>query len=92
MGIVFEGNVPSKHYNKRKDIEVILRKVFKKEKTIEEYLTGTTQIIIAHRLSTVRKCNKIYVMEKGKIIEEGKHAELLEKKGYYYNLWSQVSE
>ena len=62
------------------------------EKTIEEYLTGTTQIIIAHRLSTVRKCNKIYVMEKGKIIEEGKHAELLEKKGYYYNLWSQVSE
>ena len=62
------------------------------EKTIEEYLTGTTQIIIAYRLSTVRKCNIIYVMEKGKIIEEGKHAELVETKDYYYLLCSQVSD
>lgn len=62
------------------------------EKTIEEYLNGTTQIIIAHRLSTIRKCNKIYVMEKGKIIEEGNHTELLDKKGRYYNLWSQISD
>ncbi|WP_310601581.1 peptidase domain-containing ABC transporter [Anaerosporobacter sp.] len=62
------------------------------EKTIEEYLTGTTQIIIAHRLSTIKKCDKIYVMEKGKIIEEGNHKELLEKQGQYYTLWSQITD
>lgn len=62
------------------------------EKTIEEYLSGTTQIIIAHRLSTIKKCDKIYVMEKGKIIEEGNHIDLLEKHGNYYALWSQISD
>ena len=46
-----------------------------------------TMLIIAHRLATVKNCNKIIVMDKGKIIEQGTHKELLEKKGQYYRLW-----
>ena len=52
-----------------------------------------TMIFIAHRLSTIRKCDHIYVMDKGQIIESGTHNELLTKKGKYYKLWvSQVGE
>ncbi len=47
-----------------------------------------TSIIIAHRLATVKKADKIIVMDKGKIVEEGTHAELLQKvDGYYKNLY-----
>ena len=45
-----------------------------------------TTLIIAHRLSTVLKADKIVVMEKGKIIETGSHKHLLEKKGLYSRL------
>ncbi len=48
---------------------------------------NTTMLIIAHRLSTIRNCDIIYVLEKGKIVEKGKHNELMEKKGHYYNLY-----
>jgi ATP-binding cassette subfamily B protein len=50
-----------------------------------EYIT----VIIAHRLSTVMHSDRIYVLEKGKIIEIGKHQELLEQKGLYYAMWRQ---
>lgn len=50
-----------------------------------EYIT----IMIAHRLSTIMHSDKIYVLEKGKIIEEGKHNDLLELKGLYYAMWRQ---
>jgi len=46
-------------------------------------------ILVAHRLSTVSHADKIYVLEKGKIIEEGNHNTLLKKKGLYYALWRQ---
>lgn len=46
-----------------------------------------TCIIIAHRLSTIKQCDKIIVLNEGKIVEIGKHDELIEKKQYYYNFW-----
>jgi ATP-binding cassette subfamily B protein len=46
-------------------------------------------ILIAHRLSTVLHSDRIYVLERGKIIEMGRHAELLEKKGLYFAMWRQ---
>ncbi|HDR8183504.1 TPA: peptidase domain-containing ABC transporter [Bacillus thuringiensis] len=48
---------------------------------------GITVIMIAHRLSTIQHANKIFVMEKGMVIEEGSHEELLFIKGEYYRLW-----
>lgn len=52
-----------------------------------------TMLIIAHRLSTIRNCDVIYVMDNGKVVEEGNHESLLKKKGYYYKLYvSQVGE
>ncbi|PGG98497.1 hypothetical protein GX51_06762 [Blastomyces parvus] len=49
---------------------------------------GRTTFIVAHRLSSVIHVDKIMVVKDGKIVEEGKHAELLSKKGHYYRLWS----
>jgi ATP-binding cassette subfamily B protein len=45
--------------------------------------------MIAHRLSTIMNADKIYVLERGKIIEEGKHNDLLAEKGLYYAMWRQ---
>ena len=44
-------------------------------------------LIVAHRLATVKNCDKIIVMDKGYIVEQGTHEELLEKRGQYYKLW-----
>lgn len=49
---------------------------------------GRTVFIIAHRLSTVRQCDRIIVMDKGNIIEEGNHDQLMELNGYYTKLHS----
>ena len=46
-------------------------------------------IMIAHRLSTIMHADKIYVLEKGTIIESGKHEDLLDEKGLYYAMWRQ---
>lgn len=58
------------------------------QKAISEILEGRTSFIVAHRLSTVRKCDRILVIHDGKIIEEGTHHQLIVKKGYYYNLYT----
>ncbi|UMB60193.1 ABC transporter ATP-binding protein/permease [Lutibacter sp. A80] len=47
-----------------------------------------TSIIIAHRLTTIKKADRIIVMDKGEIVEQGSHSELLEKDGYYKNLYN----
>lgn len=57
------------------------------QKATEKITKNRTSIIIAHRLSTIEKADKIIVMEKGKIVEEGKHLELLDKNGYYATLY-----
>jgi ATP-binding cassette subfamily B protein len=46
-------------------------------------------ILIAHRLSTIMHADRIYVLEKGQIVESGKHQELLQEKGLYYAMWRQ---
>ena len=46
-------------------------------------------VLIAHRLSTIMHADKIFVLEQGKIIEQGKHADLLLEKGLYYAMWRQ---
>lgn len=50
---------------------------------------GAITIMIAHRLSTIMHADKIYVLEQGRIIESGKHADLLDEKGLYYAMWRQ---
>jgi len=53
---------------------------------IDKLIANRTSIVIAHRLSTIRKANKIIVLDKGAIKEIGSHNELLEKRGFYYQL------
>ena len=54
---------------------------------IDQVIKGRTSIVIAHRLSTVKNADIILVVDDGKIMEQGRHEELLAKKGYYYALW-----
>src|SRR5699024_458790 len=53
---------------------------------LRELLKGRTSIMIAHRLSTIREADNIIVLENGRILEQGDHDELVEKKGEYYSL------
>ena len=57
------------------------------QKAFDELLAGRTSIVIAHRLSTIRNADQVIVLDQGRIVERGKHAELLEKKGVYYELY-----
>ena len=58
------------------------------QKKVSEALDGLkcTRIVIAHRLSTIKQCDRILVLDKGKIIEDGKYEELLEKNGFFAEL------
>jgi ATP-binding cassette, subfamily B, multidrug efflux pump len=56
------------------------------QQAIAKMMNGRTSIVIAHRLSTIQKADKIIVMDKGEIKEAGRHDELLEKEGYYFQL------
>lgn len=57
------------------------------QKGIEALLAGRTSFVIAHRLSTIQNADRIFVIDKGGILEQGSPAELLAKKGAYYNLY-----
>ena len=59
--------------------------------SLDELMKGRTSIVIAHRLSTIAKLDRIIVLDNGSIIEDGSHAELLEKNGTYARLWSHQS-
>ena len=58
---------------------------------LENMMKNRTSIVIAHRLSTIQKADTIVVMQKGQIVEQGKHQELLGQKGVYSNLVSMQS-
>lgn len=57
------------------------------QKAFDQLLQGRTSFVIAHRLSTIRNADQILVLKAGQIIEQGKHDELLAKKGFYYDLY-----
>lgn len=57
------------------------------QSALETLMKGRTSIVIAHRLSTVKNADKIIVMHKGRIKEMGKHKDLIEQKGLYYQLY-----
>ncbi|MCA9327955.1 ABC transporter ATP-binding protein, partial [Candidatus Saccharibacteria bacterium] len=51
-----------------------------------------TTIIVSHRFSTVRRASRIIVLEKGRIVEQGTHKNLLQKKGLYFDMFSKQAE
>ncbi len=57
------------------------------QKAFDQLLKGRTSIVIAHRLSTIRNADQILVLDQGQIIERGRHDELMDKQGFYYNLY-----
>lgn len=57
------------------------------QKGIEALLSGRTSFVIAHRLSTIQNADRIFVIDQGGILEQGSPAELMQKKGAYYNLY-----
>ena len=61
------------------------------QKSFEKLSRGRTTIAIAHRLSTLRNMDRIIVLDKGVVVEEGTHNQLLRKKGKYYSLWKMQS-
>lgn len=61
------------------------------QKSFEKLSRGRTTIAIAHRLSTLRNMDRIIVLDKGVIVEQGSHQQLLRKKGKYYSLWKMQS-
>jgi len=58
------------------------------QQSLTELMEGKTVIAIAHRLSTIFRLDRLIILEKGKIIEDGSHEELLEKGGYYSRIWN----
>lgn len=62
------------------------------QEAFDKMMKGRTSFIVAHRLSTITSANIILVMNKGQIIEQGTHAELLKKKGFYANLYNSQFE
>ena len=59
---------------------------------MESVTAGRTSLMIAHRLSTVRNADLILVVRDGKIVEQGTHTQLLQKKGYYHELYTRQYE
>ena len=62
------------------------------QETFDKMMEGRTSFVVAHRLSTITSADIILVMNKGQIIEQGSHSELLKKKGFYANLYNSQFE
>jgi ATP-binding cassette subfamily B protein len=50
-------------------------------------MRGRTTILISHRISTVQQCTNILVLDRGRIVEHGSHAELIQRKGHYFDMY-----
>ena len=58
---------------------------------LERLMDGRTSIVIAHRLSTVERADRIVVLDRGRIVEQGTHTALLERNGLYHRLYTSAS-
>ena len=58
------------------------------QEALERLMHGRTTLVIAHRLSTVQRTDRIVTLQNGRIVEEGRHSELLARGGVYQHLWS----
>ena len=56
------------------------------QEALDQASKGRTTIVIAHRLSTIQNSDLICVLHRGRIVESGRHDELMDRKGYYYHL------
>ena len=59
------------------------------QRGMEALMKGRTSFVIAHRLSTIKRASRILVIQDGRIVEIGTHAELLRQNGHYYRLYTQ---
>ncbi len=64
------------------------RTEIKIQRAFNKMMETRTSFIVAHRLSTIKEADIILVMKDGNIIEQGNHIELMEKKGFYFNLYN----
>jgi ABC-type multidrug transport system fused ATPase/permease subunit len=58
------------------------------KKDLDRLMKGRTSIIIAHRLSTILSADQIVVLDKGKVVQQGTHTQLIRKPGLYRKLWN----
>ena len=58
------------------------------QEALERLMQGRTTFVVAHRLSTIQRADRILVLDKGRVVEEGTHAQLLERKGLYHYLYT----
>ena len=56
------------------------------QETLDKLMENKTTIIVAHRISTIKNADRIFVLDKGEIVEEGRYNDLVEKKGTFYQL------